>query len=450
MPFVSQCDAWTGRLIRQDAEPEAGVYPEQIMKVVTRFAVLRTLFSKKDFRRLCTSQIFGGTGEWLATLALLALVWDKTHSAFASGIVLAFRILPAALVGGFMGSLVDRLDRRRVLVACTAGRAVIYGSLPFVSDIAPVLGLALLAEMATIGYASARDATLPRLVPSEHLATANAVSMGSAFGTMPFGSAIFAGLTWLQARLFSPGVDLALIAASVSLVAATLLLGRIRSTAGAGQRAPVVVAGADEPVDKVRLRHVLREDPTLRRVVVGAVVAACCGGTLLTLGLAYVRGTLHAGPAAYGGLLTSFCAGAVIGVVVVQRARRSLPKMFHLGTGVMGLILLTMAVFPSTVVGYGMGLVFGAAAVVTMLGGITILQDRVHDAVRGRAFAAAHGGLRTLAVAVGLLAAWGANALGAGRVLWAMDGTQVMLGVAGLVLVLAGVSLLRPALDART
>ncbi|MFA5889976.1 MAG: MFS transporter [Actinomycetota bacterium] len=419
------------------------------MRIVHRFAVLRTLFSKKDFRRLCISQVFGGTGEWLATLALLALVWDKTHSAFASGIVLAFRILPAALVGGFLGALVDKLDRRRVLVACTAGRAVIYGSLPFVSDIAPVLGLALLAEMATIGYVSARDATLPRLVPSEHLATANAVSMGSAFGTMPVGSAIFAGLTWLQARVMSPGVDLALLTAAATLVAATVLLGRIRSAAGIPQRVPATAADTSEPENKIRLRQVLREDPTLRRVVVGAVIAACCGGSLLTLGLAYVRGTLHAGPAAYGGLLTSFCAGALIGTVAVQRARRVLPKMFHLGTGVMGLILLSMAVFPSTVVGYGMGLIFGAAAVVTMLGGITILQDRVHDAVRGRAFAAAHGGLRTLAVGVGLLAAWGANALGAGRVLWAMDGTQVMLAAAGLVLLLAGAVLLRPALTAR-
>src|SRR6266850_2456918 len=117
------------------------------MQIRNRTKGLRALLSKHDFRRLVVSQIFGGMGEWLATLALIALVWDRTHSAVASGIVLALRILPAALVGGLLAAFVDRFDRKRVLIACTTGRALIYGTLPLVGGVAPVLGLALVAEV---------------------------------------------------------------------------------------------------------------------------------------------------------------------------------------------------------------------------------------------------------------------------------------------------------------
>ncbi|HVL32394.1 MAG TPA: MFS transporter, partial [Actinomycetota bacterium] len=167
------------------------------MRLTKKFEALRALLSKQDFRRLCTSQIFGGLGEWLATLALIALVWDRTHSAFVSGIVLALRILPAAVISSALSLLVDRFDRRRVLVACTAGRAAIYGTLPLVGGVAPVLVLALIAEIATLAYIAARDATLPRLVPAESLPAANAVSMASSFAAMPFGSAMFATFGWM-------------------------------------------------------------------------------------------------------------------------------------------------------------------------------------------------------------------------------------------------------------
>lgn len=412
------------------------------MEVGRRFKAVRALLGAGDFRRLVTSQVIGGLGEWLATLAIISLVWERTHSAFVSGTVLALRLLPAAVITGFVGLLVDRFDRRRVLVACTAGRACIYGALPLVGGIAPVLALALVAEIATLAYVAARDAAVPKLVPTEHLAAANAIAMASAFGAMPVGSAVFAGLSWFQGRFFAPGVDMALLAASAMFATATLMLGRLASMAG-GERV------AKEDRQKGGLRALLAADPVLRRVVLGGTVVACCGGTLLTLGLAYVRETLHAGEWAYGALLSIFCAGAVVGVLAVQRARSVLPKIFHIGAGAMGSILLVMAIFPSTPVGFGMAFVFGGSFVATFLGGITILQDRVEESLRGRAFAIAHSGLRVGAVAVGLLAAWGAKHLGAGNVIGTMDGTQVMLALAGLMMVAVTAVMLVPRLAAR-
>lgn len=424
------------QLGRFSSQPRAGGWKG--MEKVKRFQGARALFRTKDFRRLAVAQIFGGLGEWIATLALIAIVWDRTHSAFVSGIVITLRILPAAIIGSVLGSFVDRFDRRRVLVATTAGRACIYGALPFFSGVGVVLGLALVAEIASIAYMSARDAVVPKLVAAQHLPSANAISMASSYGSMPFGSAMFAGFEWAQAQSGHPGHAVSLLASAFMCFWATVKLGRMASSGVTRREAAskvVVARGA--------LRAIVAADPILRRVIIGGAITACAGGALITLGLAYVRETLHAGPAAYGGLLTMFCAGAAIGVAAVQKARAILPKLFHAGGWTMGAILVAMAVFPSTPMGYAMGFVFGAAFCATFLGGITILQDRVDDAVRGRAFALAHSTLRVGAVLVGLLAAWGAKMLGAGHVLGHMDGTQIMLGASGVVLLASGTFMLR-------
>ena len=411
-----------------------------------RFKSLRALNRSRDFRTLCASQALAGLGEWLATLALIALVWDKTHSAIASGVVLAFRILPAALLGSWLGSLVDRLDRKRVLVACNAGRAVMYGMLPIAGGLAPVLALALLAEVATIAYMSARDATLPRLIEREHLPMANAISMASAYGAMPIGSGMFALVTWIK-----PGVALPMFLAAGIVGLATILVGRVNAHIEVVEATPDGCPVPEKTTfrEGVRaIRALLKADPVLKRVAIGAAVAATGGGAVLTLGLAYVRGTLRAGPGAYGGLLTAFCAGVLVGVVGLQRNRQHLTKLFHLGVAAMGGILLIMALFPSTPVGFGMGFVFGGAFVATFLGGITILQERVHDSLRGRAFALAHSGLRVSAVTLGVAAAWGAKLLGSHQRslgTFQMDGTQIVFMAAGLFLLLGATILLRPA-----
>ncbi|MHB8512183.1 MAG: MFS transporter [Actinomycetota bacterium] len=405
-----------------------------------KFSSVRALLSNRDFRSLCASQLLAGLGEWLATMALIALVYAKTHSTLASGLVLIFRIAPAALFGTLLGSIVDRLDRRTVMVICNAGRALVYAALPFVGGTPSILVLALVAEVATIAYMTARDATLPRLVPKESLPMANAISMGSAYGMMPVGAGMYAlfGFAGKMAATYALG------AAGITLAVATLLVGRVTANVcGRSEKQPKIkfVAGLKA------LHQVFREDPILSRVAFGALIAAAGGGAVIFLGMGYVRETLHAGPSAFAGLLVSFCTGACVGVLSLQKLRSKLHHVFHAGVGLMGFILVLMAIFPSTPVGMVMSFLFGGAFVATFLGGITILQDRVRDSMRGQAFGLAHSVLRGGTVLVG------AGALALSKVIGSaprsfgmihMDGNQFVLGAAGLLLFASATTLLRP------
>lgn len=413
------------------------------MKLGGRFRSLAALWSIRDFRMLCGSQVLDGLGEWLATMALIALVWERTQSALISGMVLMFRILPAALIGTWLGGLVDRFNGKSVLVWTTAARAGVYAALPFVSGIGVVLGLALLAEITTIAYTSARDATLPSLVPAESLPTANAMSMGSAWGAMPLGSALYA----VFALAGPAAVEAALATACALTAVATIIVGRINAKACAVRRGD----GAEDcdvswRAGLTALRVVFRQDPILRRVAIGGLAAATGGGVVITLGQAYVSDTLNAGAGGFGMLLTSFCFGILAGVVAMQKLRAHLAKVFMGGVAAMGAILLLMALVPSTAIGVGMGFVFGGAFVVVFLGGITIMQDRIQDSLRGRAFALAHSGLRVAAVIMGVAAAWGAKTIGQEQRelgVFFIDGTQAMMALAGAFLTIVAVSLLR-------
>lgn len=382
-------------------------------------------------------------------MALIALVWDRTHSAIVAGLVLGFRLAPAALLGSLLGSFAARFDRKRVLIACTAGRALAYGFLPLVTGIAPVLALALLAEVAAIAYMSARDATLPRLVPAEYLPTANAISMGSAYGAMPIGSGLFA----LFSLFGTATVPIALATSGSLFAIATLIVGRINASSLGGCVAKNETGERHSARESLAALKVLfKADPILRRVAIGGAVAATVGGTVITLGLAYVRGTLGAGSASYSGLLIAFCFGVVGGVIGLQKARAIMHRLFHVGVGAMGVILVMMALFPSTAVGFAMGAVFGAAFVVTFLGGITIFQERIDEAVRGQAFALAHSGLRLAAVATGVLAAWIAKMIGEAPHTYGflhLDGTQIVFAFAGLMPFVTAFAMLRKPARAR-
>ena len=65
------------------------------------------------FRRLLASLAVSLAGDWLYNLALLAFVYERTHSSAWLGITTAARVLPIVVCGPLGGVVADRYDRRR-------------------------------------------------------------------------------------------------------------------------------------------------------------------------------------------------------------------------------------------------------------------------------------------------------------------------------------------------
>jgi MFS family permease len=163
------------------------------------------LSRNRDFTLLWVGQGCAEIGFSASMLAFPLVVLVITGSAAASGLVLAADAVAQAVLALPGGALVDRWDRRRVMLLCEAVQAIALASLvgALLLDAATVIHL--IAVAAVLGgcralFEPAEDATLPALVPEEQLATAVATnsarsSVGQMAGTA-LGGVLFAVARW--------------------------------------------------------------------------------------------------------------------------------------------------------------------------------------------------------------------------------------------------------------
>ncbi len=134
------------------------------------------LASNGAFSAMWLAQVISSLGDRVHQIALVFLVARATNSSpLALGLVFAAMTVPSSLVGPLAGVLVDRWNRKHVMVASDLLRAFIVGLIPVASGLHVGLVVALVLVLAVVSsfFRPARTAALPRVVPDEDLLTAN-------------------------------------------------------------------------------------------------------------------------------------------------------------------------------------------------------------------------------------------------------------------------------------
>jgi MFS family permease len=116
-----------------------------------------------------------GFGTYLAALALTVHIYDVTGSPTWVSALLIVDFLPMIAIGLALGPLVDRLSRRRLMIASDLVRLAVFCALPFVDRAGVIVALAGVAGFATGFFRPAANAALPNLVPEDDLPVANSV-----------------------------------------------------------------------------------------------------------------------------------------------------------------------------------------------------------------------------------------------------------------------------------
>ena len=189
----------------------------------------RLLGGNANFRRLWWGQVVSEIGDWLNNIAVLALVLEiagAEHQGRAIAIYAIARHLPLFLFGPIAGIVVDRADRRRVMIAADAARAVLaagflvaqqFSSLPAIY----VVGASLFAVSAF--FNAAKRATIPVIVTgADELLGANSLSASTTAATIAVGSA----LGGLVATFISR--DLVFVLNAATFIVSALMISRIR------------------------------------------------------------------------------------------------------------------------------------------------------------------------------------------------------------------------------
>jgi len=149
------------------------------------------LLRNRNYRYSWSGQLVSEVGDHFNNIAVFSLALAHTKSGLVvSGIMLS-RALPAVLAGPLAGILLDRLDRRRVMIASDLVRAVVAaGFILAVSYPEPWLLYVLsgLLMFASPFFTSGRSAILPSIASKEELHTANSLTQTTGWTTLTIGT----------------------------------------------------------------------------------------------------------------------------------------------------------------------------------------------------------------------------------------------------------------------
>ena len=155
------------------------------------------LRQNRNYRYTWMAQVVSEVGDYFNNIAVFALVMEKSGSGMVvSGVMLA-RAIPAVLAGPVAGVLLDRLDRRQIMIASDLIRAVIALAFLFTIDQPRPWLLYLLSGalmFASPFFSAGRAAILPTITTQDELHAANSLTQTTQWATLTAGT-LLAGYT---------------------------------------------------------------------------------------------------------------------------------------------------------------------------------------------------------------------------------------------------------------
>jgi MFS family permease len=272
-----------------------------------------------DFRKFWAGQTISNLGSSFTQWAVPILVYDLTHSALSLGVATAATFLPFLLFGLPLGAWMDRVDRKRAMIALDSLNAVVILSIPLVATFGDlnvwlIYAVTFIQSTIFIAFSAGEFAAIPSLVSKEDLVTANGRIQASYSGAQVAGP-LLAGallsvlpLTWVLT--FDAG-SFAISALSLSLV-----------------RRSFNVAG-DETKERKSILHDVREGlryvlshPVLRNISVMMALINFVGASTYAQLVLFATERLDASKREIGLLFAAGSAGVVVTGLLAGRLRK--------------------------------------------------------------------------------------------------------------------------------
>jgi MFS family permease len=382
-------------------------------RVAKWFRGYSSALAKRDLRFLFAGLVVSATGSWAYNVALLALVFDRTHSLAWVGVAGLVRFIPALLLSAYGGVIAERTERVRLMLGADLVCALWQGGLALVAatggPLAFAFAFAALTSATNVVYSPAVAATIPAVVGEDDLVAANALNGTIDNLVVIAGPAVGAGLLLIG----SPAAAFAANAGSFVISAA--LVSRIRARS---RPVDVTEAGTAGPLAQmaVGVRTILAL-PAARTLVAFCALVSFVYGTDTVLFVGVSEHRLGTGSEGFGYLLAGLGVGGILMAAGVNRlagSRRLAPIII---VGVAGYCLPTalLAVIHSPALAFGLEILRGGSTLVVDVIAITALQRAVPQEqlarVFGVFFAFVLGAISLGAVITpAIVSAWGLNA----------------------------------------
>jgi DHA3 family macrolide efflux protein-like MFS transporter len=305
------------------------------------------MLKNRNFISLWLATWISAAGDTFNFLALAIriddLFPDPGASARSLGLVMMASVVPVLLVGMFAGTMVDRWDRKKVMIGSDLLRAVLVPGYLLVAtpqQLPIALVVAFLSAAVSAFFYPARTALLPSLVEEEHLMSANGwMQMGQTVARLS--GPILAGLV-----VAAFGTSIAFVVDSFSfLISAGLLLmiAGVPTVAKAGTTAKSAWQDFLEGA-----RYALNSS-LLRAITLGISVALLGLGAVNVLFVPFLRNMFHVEPAALGVVETAQGVGMLLGGLAIGALGRKLSsiRIAFVSTVMLGLGICVFGMAPT-------------------------------------------------------------------------------------------------------
>ena len=381
---------------RPGAEPQRGSFLHD----------LRVVWTEPGFRRLLSVRLISQTGDGVFTAGLGTYVFFNAAtfpSPTKGAAAFAALLVPYSLIGPFAGVFIDRWSRRQILVYASLLRSVfvaLVAGVMVTGNQGPLLYVAVLLALGVNRFfLSSLSAALPHVVPGDKLVIANSVTP-TAGGIMSFvGGLVGLGVNFATGDSERGAAVTILVAGacylSSSFVARTIRrdqLGPARDAGHQAARRVLTELGVVARGLAAGARYIFsRREP--------AAALGATGGSRLFFGVLFLmsillyrnyfyHSTVKSAEGHYAGLVAAAALGYGAAALVAPRINRRLSRaacialMLGLSTVLIAALAPTFSQVAYLILGFFLGLSAQSVAICAS----TILQERLPDEYRGRAF----------------------------------------------------------------
>jgi len=354
------------------------LFPARFTGVLHRYvAVARS----PSYFPLWLAHLVSTLGDTLHYIALVVLVFALTGRGASVAVLVAAEILPVLLLGPIAGVVIDRVSRKRILIAADLLRAALALSLVWPQGVWHVYAVAAALSAAAIFFNPTVQAVIPHLTTPDQRLAANSVAWSTGRLVQIVGAAIAGGLIGLI------GTGAAFATNAVSFGVSALLIVRLRIPSTAGDDGPAKRGGVGGYLADVRagLSYVRRDRFLARFLPVQALASLATGGTGAMLVVLSER-HLALAPAGFAWLIGAIGVGALVGPLIPNlfAGDDPDPRWLFLPYLIRGIGDIAIALVTPLPVALAILFIYGLNTSTGMVVQSSTLQRIIPDQVRGR------------------------------------------------------------------
>ena len=277
----------------------------------------KEVLRERNFSLLWSGQVisnFGDRFNYMAVMGLILFNWEG--SALDAGFMFIFMTLPALLFGPIAGVVVDRYDKKRVMILCDIVRAAFVAMLPFVTSLFQVYAIIFLVSSVSRFFYPARSAIIPQLVSDRQLMVANSLSQST------YQVSAIAGYALGGALVGIVGPTAVFYLDTVSYMVSALLIWSIDHTEAVSATKDALSCATSSAMAKVKsemaagIRYSYSEKRILYLLVTFTLAVLFFGGINI-LWVILVRDVLGLGIEGMGALESLMGGGMLLGTLAV-------------------------------------------------------------------------------------------------------------------------------------